>query len=119
MNNLRRKVTIAALTASAVLGGLALPATASADGQPAVQIMVCNDTSARMEFWVKGYNQFGDWDDSPVWTANSATCATGWNFWWKKNASVELHYKIGNGAWTWKAVYIPRTNDSRAMIRVP
>lgn len=118
MRDLRRKFAVAALTAGAVFGGLAFPATASADPVSAVQITVCNDSDGALQFWVKGYNQHNDWDDSPVWRANPHTCATGWNYWWKQNSSVELHYKIGNGGWTWKQQYVPRTNDQTTTFHV-
>ncbi|MFI7499577.1 hypothetical protein ACIBVL_13915 [Streptomyces sp. NPDC049687] len=118
MHALRRKATLAALAVSAVLGTLAIPATAHADGVAATQIELCNDSPVQIRFWVKGYNQFNDWDDSPVWTANAHTCATGWNYWWKKNASVELHYKRGDAAWTWKQAYVPRTNSDRTTLRL-
>ncbi|MFE1833943.1 hypothetical protein [Streptomyces sviceus] len=111
MRDARRKFAVAALTAAAVLGGLALPTTASADGVPAVQITVCNDSNSNLRFWVKGYNQFNEWDDSPVWDAYAHTCATMWDYWWKKNSSVELHYQFGSGAWNWKQQYVPKTKD--------
>ncbi len=32
-----------------------------------------------------------------------------WDYWWKKNSSVELHSQFGSGAWTWKQKYVPNT----------
>lgn len=107
-----------ALAAGAVLGGLAVPTTASAATVPAVQITVCNDGNVTQLFWAKGYNQYNDWDDSPVWKVNAGTCATGWNFWWKQNSSIELHYKRGDAGWTWKQQYVPRTNGSTTTFRL-
>ncbi|MEU6350223.1 hypothetical protein ABZ896_12930 [Streptomyces sp. NPDC047072] len=118
MPDIRRGFGVAALTAAAVLGGLAIPATAHADEVAAVQITVCNDSDVSLQFWVKGYNQFDDWDDSPVWRANAHTCATGWNYWWKKNSSVELHYKRGSAGWTWKQEYVPKTGAKTVTFRV-
>ncbi|MFF5302369.1 hypothetical protein ACFY5F_23650 [Streptomyces sp. NPDC013161] len=43
-----------ALAAGAVLGGLAVPTTASAATVPALQITVCNDGNVTQLFWVKG-----------------------------------------------------------------
>ncbi|MFD4510432.1 hypothetical protein [Streptomyces sp. NPDC058457] len=106
MRDIARKCAVAALTAGAVLGGLAFPTTASADVSSA-QITVCNDSNAKLQFWAKGYNQFNDWDDSPIWYANPHTCATGWNYWWKQNSSIELHYKFAGRGWTWRAEYVP------------
>lgn len=114
----RRKIAVAALSAAAVLGGVAMPQTASADGVASTQFELCNDSPVQIKFWVKGYNQFNDWDDSPIWTVNSHTCATGWDYWWKQNSSVELHYKRGNAGWNWKPVYVPRTKSSKATFRL-
>jgi uncharacterized membrane protein len=111
MRDLRRKFAIAVLAAGAVLGGLAVPATAAAADVDAVQITVCNDSDAPLRFWVRGYNQFNDWDDSPIWQVGPHSCATGWNYWWKKNASVELHRQLGDAAWTWNPQYVPRAAD--------
>ena len=111
MRDLRRKFAIAALATGAALSGLALPTTASAESVSAVQISVCNDAGVTQVFWVKGYNQHDDWVGSPIWTVNAGTCATGWDYWWKQNSSVELHHKPGSAGWTWKQQYVPRTND--------
>ncbi|NEB03449.1 hypothetical protein [Streptomyces sp. SID13726] len=118
MRDIRRKLTLGLLAVGATLGGLALPTTASADSASAVQITLCNDSDVQIDYWIKGYNQFNDWDDSPVWKANAHTCATGWNYWWKKNSSIELHYKRGSAAWTWKEAYIPKTSSSTTTLRL-
>ncbi|MFD3843492.1 hypothetical protein ACFWWC_45915 [Streptomyces sp. NPDC058642] len=119
MRDIRRKFAVTALTAAAVLGGLALPTTASAaDGVPAVQITICNDSNSNLRFWVKGYNQFNEWDDSPIWDGYAHTCATMWDYWWKKNSSVELHSQFGNGAWTWKQKYVPNTKGRTTTFHV-
>ncbi|MCF1595182.1 hypothetical protein [Streptomyces muensis] len=118
MRTLGRKTTTAVLAATAVFGSLATAGTAHADSVPAVQVEVCNDASVQQKFWVKGYNQYNDWDDSPVWTVNAHTCATGWGYWWKKNASVELHYKRGNAGWNWKPGYLPRTDAATTTLRL-
>ncbi|MEU6255392.1 hypothetical protein [Streptomyces sp. NPDC047043] len=118
MRDLRRKFAVAALTAGVVVGGLAVPTTAGADSVKAVQITVCNDASVEQLFWVKGYNQHGDWDDSPIWKVNGGTCATGWDYWWQQDRSVELHYKRGNAGWTWKQAYVPRTKDRTTTLRL-
>lgn len=112
MRDISKKFTVAALTAGALLTGVALPTAAYAGEVPAIQISLCNDSDVTVQFWVKGYNQFDDWDDSPVWKANAHTCATGWNYWWKKNSSVELHYKRGGAGWTWKQQYVPKASGS-------
>ncbi|MFF4506213.1 hypothetical protein [Streptomyces sp. NPDC001401] len=118
MRDIRRKFAIAALTAGAVFGGVAFPATASTDPVSAVQITVCNDSNGTLLFWAKGYNQHDDWVDGPIWKANPHTCATGWNYWWKQNSSIELHYKIGSAAWTWTQKYIPKTGGETTTLHV-
>ncbi|MFD0440948.1 hypothetical protein [Streptomyces chartreusis] len=113
-----RKATVTVLAASGLLGGLVTAGTAHAESVAGVQVEVCNDASVQQTFWVKGYNQYNDWDDSPVWTVNAHTCATGWNYWWKKNSSVELHYKRGSAGWTWKPAYIPKTSTAKTTLHL-
>jgi uncharacterized membrane protein len=109
---------MAVLAAGAALSGLFAPKTAGAESVSAVQITVCNDAAVTQVFWVKGYNQHNEWVGSPIRTVNASTCATGWDYWWKQNSSVELHHKPGSGAWTWKQAYVPRTGDRTTTLRL-
>ncbi|MFF7472342.1 hypothetical protein [Streptomyces sp. NPDC008092] len=118
MRDIKKRFAVTVLAAGAVLGGLAFPTTASADDVAAVQITVCNDSDAKLRFWAFGYNQFNDWDDSPIWYANPHTCATAWNYWWKQNASIEFHYKFSNRGWAWRPQYLPRTSSQTTTFHV-
>ncbi|GAA2505376.1 hypothetical protein [Streptomyces longisporus] len=109
---------MAALATGAALCSLAVPTPAVAESVTAVQITVCNDAGVTQVFWVRGYNQHNDWVGSPIWTVNAGTSATGWDYWWKQNSSVELHHEPGSAAWTWMRAYVPRTDARMTTFRI-
>lgn len=110
MRSLKRKLTIAALTAASVFGGLAMPATASA-ATANVQIQICNDNASALKFFLVGYNDQGDWVNSRFWDVPANGCTTASNYWWQNNSSVELHYVRPPADWTWHQVYVPKSKN--------
>jgi len=113
MRNLRRKFIVAALTASAAIGGLALPQTASADSVQARPLQICNDTNQDIKFFLVGFNDHDDRVNSRFWTvpANkgcvTAEAGVGDQYWWKTNSSVEFHYHQ-DGRWNFRQLYVQK-----------
>ncbi|MGW2524314.1 hypothetical protein ACWC09_46625 [Streptomyces sp. NPDC001617] len=110
MGSLKRKLTIAALTATSVFGTLAMPATADAATANA-QIRICNDNGSALKFYLVGYNDHGDWGGSRFWDVPANGCTTAGDYWWQTNSSVEFHYVRPPAGWTWHQVYVPKSKD--------
>ncbi|MFJ1812364.1 MULTISPECIES: hypothetical protein [unclassified Streptomyces] len=108
--NLKRKLAVAALTATAALGGVAFPATASASTSN-VQIRICNHNNAALKFYLVGYNDHGDWGGSRFWDVPANGCTTTNDYWWRTNSSVEFHYARTGTGWTWKQLYVAKAKN--------
>jgi uncharacterized membrane protein len=110
MRDLKRKLTVAALSVGAVFGGLAMPGTASAATSNA-QIRICNNNGAALKFYLVGRNDHGDWGGSRFWDVPAHGCTTAAGYWWQTDRSVEFHYVRPPQGWTWKQLYVARADN--------
>ncbi|WP_329274407.1 hypothetical protein [Streptomyces sp. NBC_01451] len=107
MNGIKRKVTMAVLAGATVVGALAMPATASADGGKFVQLQVCSASTETVKFYFVGENQHGDWVGSRFWEIAPKGCTTAEGWWWLAGRSVEFHHRKPSTGWRWEQRVVP------------
>ena len=107
---LGRKVTVGLLAAAATVGGVAMPATASAATKYG-QVRVCSGSNETVKFFLVGENQHGDWAGSRFWEIAPHGCTTASDYWWTLGRSVEFHHRKPSTGWRWEPRVLPANGN--------